>query len=442
MHAPSRLVIPAAASLMLLLLSLQCSEETSTGPVNSLPVIDTIILDPDAIHPGAEIIVLAQASDADDDSLTYRWSTYPAAAKFSDTTCPVCTVTVSTYLKGGMFLKVALDVSDGKAVVRDSVWIPIVAGEVVWGNVYFSGTRFPIPGTEISIGRLMDTSLYSGKYAVHHVPPGQRTIQAAKSGCDNYSADISVTDSLNHDVFMTCHELAKTVNGSVATVGGIGLANIKVSVLDIDQTESQLTATTDADGNFTLDLVPPGTRLFTIADAGDSEYEMLPDTFEIEFSNDTTIFLRGKIRRTVFVSSGIDSADSWDFEEDGFWRSWFIDSTNACIAYNSCQTNGAGGRLRMAFDLPIPLDADQVSWTIDLGYENALCAISCVIDGEIGSEFTIASGTGDLVDDRIADTGHDDPAGHDFGMQFYGWPTDPSECGKLCLRHFTLSYYL
>ncbi|UCD95408.1 MAG: hypothetical protein JSU69_04995 [Candidatus Zixiibacteriota bacterium] len=404
-------------------------------------MLDTIILDPDAIHPGAEIILMAQASDPDGDSITYRWSTYPAAAKFSDTTCPVCTVTVSTFLKGGMFLKVALDISDGKTVVRDSIWVPIVAGEVIWGHVYFANTLFPIPGTEVFVRRLMDTSMYSGLYAVHHVPPGERTIEAAKSGCDPYSADLSVADSINHDIFMICPELAKTVSGNIATVGSVNLESIRVTVLDANKSESGLSAVTDVNGDFTIDMVPPGKRLFAIGDAGNPDFDVLPDTFEIQIDNDTTVFLRGKVRRVVFVSSGIDSPDSWIFEEDGFWRSWFIDSANACLGYNSCQTFGVGGRLRMAFDIPIPSDADRLSWTIDVGYDSALCAISYVIDGVVGNEVAIASGTGDLIDDRVADTGRINPAGRNFAVRFYGWPIGSGECGTICLRHFTLSYY-
>lgn len=422
-----------------ILLLMNCSEEVA-GPQNSPPAVDSIIVDPDAISPGGEVVLTALISDPDGDSVTYRWSTYPNAAKFSDTLAQICTLTVSTFLEGGMFLKVTLDVSDGKNSTSTDIWIPIVAGEDVSGHLYFANTLIPLPNTEVSIGRLADTTSFNGDYLIRHVPPGTRTIEVKRIGCDDYAAELNVTGSTTHDIFITCNELAKTVSGHVETFDGIVLESVEVRVLNKDGTETQLTDITDANGNFSIDLVPPGKRLFSIKDAGNPEYQVLSELFELVVDNDTTVNLRGRVKRTIFVSNGIDSPEDWLFEDYDIWTSWAIDSGSQCYSYNSCMMGGLG-RLTMANSVAIPQDAGAVAWSVDVSLADAVIVIVYIIDGVIVESEDVAMGTGDFIVEKIAGTSIYDPAGRDFAVEFYVWGSETGVCGTACLRHFSLYYY-
>jgi len=283
-----------------------CSDDVS-GPTNSAPVIDSIFTNPDSVLPGANTVLCALASDPDGDSITYRWSTYPAAAKFSDTTSPICTLTVAPALEGGMYLKVTLKVSDGKTEVSNDIWIPLVAGELVQGYVYFTNTLIPVRIVEVSIGPLVDTSMYrNGAYAIKHVPPGEREIHARKIGCETCcndyidSINVSGTDTSNHNIFMTCNELTYnvtgTVIGSVLDGDTIKLENVRVTVLNSDDSETSLCDTTDQYGNFSINDVPDGFRSWAVEDVGCPSYQVLTDTARVTIANDRHIFIRVEVR--------------------------------------------------------------------------------------------------------------------------------------------------
>jgi len=418
---------------------IHCSEEVS-GPVNSAPVIDSIILDPDALHPGSDVVMTAVASDADGDSLSYKWATYPNAGKFSNTTLPVCTLTVSAFLKGGMFLKTTLQVSDSKTTTEKEVWIPLVAGQLVSGYVYYANTLIPVPGVEVAIGRLFDSSTYRGSYGIHHVAPGQRTITAGREGCDVCSYDLDVTGDMIYDVYIDCPRLVKTIRGDVSTREGVLLSNVRVTVLNKDKSRTELSGDTDDNGEFLIESVPPGKRLFTIDDLGNPNYAILSDTFEVQFDSDTSINLRGRVRDIIFGSTGIASPEKWLFESNPTWKSWYVDYDNQCLAYNSCSAGGSG-KLSMATPVAIPPDAGGITWSAEVSLVDALCVIAFVVDGLVINCDDIGYGTKDVVMEKIVNIPASELAGHNFAVEFYAWNVESERCATICLKRFTLAQY-
>ncbi len=428
-----------------------CSDDVS-GPDNSGPVIDTIFSDPNAVLPGAKAVLSALVSDPDGDSLIYRWSTYPAAARFSDTTAAICTMTVATALEGGMYLKVTLRVSDGKNEVSRDRWISLVAGELVLGHVYFVGTKLPVPFVEVSIGQLVDTNRYSdGYYAIKHVPPGEQTILArllvCDTCCDSYSTDVitSGTDTLNHDVFLNCvdytYHVTGIVMGSVLDGDTIKLENVRVTVINDDNSETDLCDTTDQEGRFSIEGVPRGFRSFAVEDVGSPVYEVLPQVSKYDIIGDREIAVKVKTKRTFVISDGVADTTGWILEDDITWKSWVVDTINDCFSFNTCLDGGLG-KIGMANVIPLPSKARNVTVTVEFSLNNANMYIGYLVDGQEVVQEQFFTGTVDWVFEfNVADAGVR-PAGHDFAVQFYIEPHNDGPCGIACLKYMEISYTL
>jgi len=416
-------------------------DDKSSGPDNHPPVIDSIVAYPDEIHPGAEVILTAYASDPDGDSIVYSWFTYPKAGGFSDSASPSTGLTVSTGLVGGMSLKVMLNVNDKISTTYAEKWISIIAGKIVSGYVYFIDTKIPVPGVEVSVRQLKDTSGYNGDYLIKHVPPGGRTIEAEKSGCNSSSKDIVVNDDMEYNLHVDCPEFTKTVSGNVSTKNGIALSHVLIRLLNPDSSSTPYSGLTDNIGNFSISGIPPGNRIFAIEDAGNPDYQVMPDTIALQVGDDANVPVRGKIRTYVFISNGIENVDSWSFVPSGSWKEWQVDTINNCLGCNWCEISGIR-MMKMAAPILIPQDAGRLSWTADLSVVDAVCEMAYVLDGKVVNSTIMGMGTADLqLDDVVQLSMDQNAAGHYFSVEFYAWSQRSNDCSLVCLRKFTLSYY-
>ncbi len=431
---------------------IRCSDK-ATGPVNAGPVIDTIYSSPDSVLPGAKTVLSALVTEPDGDSLIYRWSTYPAAGRFSDTTSPVCTMTVAPALVGGMFLKVTLRVSDGKNVTTRDRWIALIEGELVRGNVYYNGTKMPIPFVEVSIGSLVDTNRYSdGYYSISHIPTGTHTIHARLLACDtccnDYAADIVSIgiDTLDHTINMNCDDYLHTVHGLVKSAVLHGdttkLENVKVTLINDDGTETGLCDTTDANGEFTINGVPAGFRGFAVEDAGNPIYEVFPDIgwFVIPRADNKDAVISVEVKRTFDISEGVSDTTVWVLADDYLIKRWYVDTVNQCYTFNTC-TDGNYGKIKMANTVPIPYKAKNIIVTVDFDLYNALMYVGFISDGS-EAQYQFFEGTTDRVFEIDAEEALANPAGHNMGVSFYIQAANSDPCGSACLRSMKISYIL
>ena len=430
-----------------------CSDDVS-GPGQSGPQIDTIYSSPDSVLPGAKTVLSALVSEPDGDSLIYRWSTYPAAAKFSDTTSPVCTMTVAQVLEGGMFLKVTLRVSDGKNETTRDRWIALIEGETVTGNVYYRGTNLPIPFVEVSIGGLVDTNKFGdGSYTVRHVPVGEHTIQArllaCENCCDDYSANIisSGVDTVNHTVYMNCdsylYHVHGIVKGSVLDGDTIKLENIKVTLINEDGTETTLTDTTDQDGQFDISGVPGGFRGFAIEDVGNPIYEVYPTIgwFVIPRADNRDAVISAKTKRTYIISDGITDTTAWVLEDDYLLHRWYVDTVNECYYFNTCDY-GPFGKMAMANRIPIPPKAQEITVTADLDLEDARMYIGYIRDSAEITQVQFFSGTANREFEFDVSSAGINLQRHDFGVALYIENHNTDTCATACLKYLKISYKL
>ena len=420
------------------LLMFGCSKNSS-GPDNSPPSIDSIITSPASVHPGSDVVLGAYVTDPDGDSISLRWSTYPKAGRFSDTLASLCTLTVTPVLVGGMQLLVTLEVFDGQTGSDTAIWIPLIEGETVAGHIYYQDTRIPVPGAIVTVGKLVDTSSFSGSYEIRHLSPGPFTLEVAKGGCLDLSEELTIDTGLTHDAYVECDELTSTVDGLLLAYTEQGLENVRVTILNEDGTPTALNNITDQTGHFTIDNVPPGNRLFAVEDAGNPTYEVLSDTFAVRIVSDTTIELNGHVKNALFSSVGITKPEDWTFEDLGFWKSWLINQDNECYYYNSCEIDGFG-LMTMANSVSIPADADNVAWSIRVTLSDATLVIGYVVDGVSVYTENVASQSGEFYIVRTIDIPNMDIAGHGLAIEFYAWSNQDDGCASVCLSRFELSY--
>ena len=430
-----------------------CSDDVS-GPGQSGPIIDSIYSSPDSVLPGSQTILSAQVTESDGDTLIYRWSTYPAAAKFSDTTSPVCTMTVSQVLEGGMFLKVTLRVTDGKNETTRDRWIALIEGEMVTGNVYYRGTNLPIPFVEVSIGELVDTNKFSdGSYTIRHVPVGEHTIQAKLLACDTCCDDYSATivssgfDTVNHTVYMNCdkylYHVHGLVKGSVLDGDTIKLENIKVTLINEDGTETTLCDTTDQDGRFDISGVPGGFRGFAIEDLGNPIYEVYPTIgwFVIPRADDKDAVISAETKRTYIISDGITDTTAWILEDDYYLRRWYVDTVNECYYYNT-RDYGPFGKIAMANRVPIPSKAQNITVTANFDLYNARMYIGYLRDTSEATQVQFFSGTADTEFEFDVSSAGINIQRHDLGVAFYIESYTTDTCATACLKYLKISYTL
>jgi hypothetical protein len=130
---------------------------------------------------------------------------------------------------------------------------------VVTGTVRNAANNQPIAGATVSIGGVSATTAGNGSYTLNNVPAGAQTLNATATGFNPASASVTVLagQTMNRDIAMSPLLGAITgvvrnddngdpVSGTTITVGGTGLS-----------------ATSGADGTYTLSNVPAGPQTLT-----------------------------------------------------------------------------------------------------------------------------------------------------------------------------------
>ena len=162
-----KLIVLLLAMVLTGLVFWSCSDDSTTEPKNSAPVISSLTANPSTVQAGGNATINCVATDADGDALTYTWDTTGGPIIGSGNS-----VTWTAPQTAGIY-KITVTVSDGKAVATRDLDITVTDGTTPAGFVFVQGGTFQM-GDSFSEGSTDErpvhsvtlNSFYMGKYLV------------------------------------------------------------------------------------------------------------------------------------------------------------------------------------------------------------------------------------------------------------------------------------
>ncbi|HEY2114054.1 MAG TPA: carboxypeptidase regulatory-like domain-containing protein [Candidatus Angelobacter sp.] len=165
---------------------------------------------------------------------------------------PAGTSTLTAALAGYQSASESVTVTAGQSTQAATLQIqPINPGNVT-GTV-IDGNGQPLSGATVSAVGLSTSTAADGSYALNNLPAGQTTIQASLTGFQSGSTTVTVVAATTTAASaITLVSSSGSITGSVKNTSGAAIVGASVGY-------GGGTATTDANGNYTLTGVPVGT---------------------------------------------------------------------------------------------------------------------------------------------------------------------------------------
>jgi hypothetical protein len=333
---------------------LSCNK-TSTSD-EQRPVIHSIDLDASQVTAGTKVSVTSSVTDPQGDQLTYTWTS--SYGTISDPDNSSTEWVISPTCQTNSNAKITLTVTDGKETTSLDKEIPIIMGIIVIGKVLYTGTSIPIPGVNIKMGPFATITGNDGTFILFHIAAGSNTIDASKSGFDNYIKTEDISSENNAFTFsMTSGTETKKIYGSVKTIDSIPLSGIRVIMLNDDKTLSSLTDITDINGNYQINSVPQGIRSFKFSnESNPNNCQALTKDVDVA-GNDLKNNVRIKIERQIDVLQ-----NGWEFKTSDL--SAPFNGTAYVLTADVTNPSNSNKYFRPAYCCPIPADADDPQVTL------------------------------------------------------------------------------
>jgi hypothetical protein len=165
---------------------------------------------------------------------------------------PGGTSTVTAALAGYQSASESVTVTAGQSAQAATLQIqPINPGNVTGSVVNGGGTG--LSGATVTAAGLTTSTAADGSYALNDLPAGQTTIQASLTGFQSGSTTVTVVAAATTAApAITLASGSGSITGNVKSTSGAAIAGASVGF-------GGGTATTDANGNYTLTGVPVGT---------------------------------------------------------------------------------------------------------------------------------------------------------------------------------------
>ena len=165
---------------------------------------------------------------------------------------PGGTATLTAALGGYQSASESVSVTAGQTTQAATLQIaPVSPGNVTGSVANGSGTG--LSGASVAAGGLTTTTAADGSYALNNLPAGSTTINASLTGFQSGSATVTVVAAATTAApAITLVSGSGSITGNVKSSTGAAIAGASVGF-------GGGTATTDANGNYTLNGVPVGT---------------------------------------------------------------------------------------------------------------------------------------------------------------------------------------
>jgi uncharacterized protein (TIGR02145 family) len=167
---------------------------------------------------------------------------------------------------------------------------PLPTGDIE-GVVLYAGTVIPVEGVSVKAGEIAAMTPEDGSYHLSEVTAGTQTVNAEKVGFIPFSTAIDVQEGLNQLVIpMITPVFSSTVQGCITgDFSGNPQAGLTVVMLNPDNSESEITGTTNGEGFYQLQHVPFGDRTIIVKSSGSRIYQVNISISVTDFNFDIEI---------------------------------------------------------------------------------------------------------------------------------------------------------
>jgi uncharacterized protein (TIGR02145 family) len=251
-----------AAGISVLLTALIILISASACVRNHAPVINQITCSPETRSAGTWFTFRAVAIDEDDNPLQFRWSS--DGGYFRDSANQSQVDWRSPVDGNGKTFTIRLTVSDGE--MESFHDFPVSLSEPVFGEIsgyaYFANCTVPVPGARVSIDEKSTLADDEGFFSIREIPVGTYSVSATHEGFEQAVVRAKVLHLVNTKVKipMLSSLYTSKVYGMVRGQDSLPIGGVRVAILNPDQTESDLTTTTNAAGYYKIWFVPSGLR--------------------------------------------------------------------------------------------------------------------------------------------------------------------------------------
>ncbi len=257
---------------------------------NNEPVITDILSIPPTDVGGALFVVKVLANDPDNDPLTYAWTCTEGA--FTEGMDRSLARWQSPLNQQDKTYRLSVEISDGIHKIDSTLQINVLKspGGSVIGNTFFTGCTIPVSGVTLTIADKSTLSDSAGRFEIKDVPYGTQNAVATKTDFIMVTKEIIISSgaTIETDFHLTSQRYTSKVFGVVKDQEGNLMTGAIITVLNPDQTESDLKTTSDSQGSYEINAIPQGDRTILVRKDSDQAFRFESTRFDIQLTGHET----------------------------------------------------------------------------------------------------------------------------------------------------------
>ncbi len=281
--------------------------------------------------------VRVEASDPELDELTYEWSALQGS--FAGATDQQEAIWVAPETTVDNSFNVIIRVSDGKAETQDTLSIPVQALRFakLTGTARFTGCKIPVSGAIITVDGKRDTTAMDGTFEIDGVRVGRQTIIAEKPDFTVGSTKLMINEGVNTAlVYLTSDKYTCRMYGNITgNMSHNPKSFYKVTILNPDNTDSELSFISGSDGYYEIPNIPMGFTRLIVRDDVRARMEtlvylettermfniMVPEPFRFVDSRDNKEYEAVRISSKIWMAENLAYLPrvSPSFDQGGMW---------------------------------------------------------------------------------------------------------------------------